>query len=162
MRSTYLAIFQADPDAIAELKTLLAKKLATEELLEADQIAERLFKDPESVSEEDFAKIYKETGREKVIESIENKLAPIVEKFFLKGNPDRDDISWGVFEVMTSDDFFSALNPDTQLHFDSRYSSNFLTESILLPNLTWVSDDREETMNEYKHGYLYAFFTVDN
>lgn len=82
------------------------------------------------------------------------RLTPTIEDF-LKNNPQKNDIDWGVFQVMTSEDFFQ----DFDKNFEDIY---LMPEGIILPNGLWSEEDFEqEDFEKYKDGFLYIFFSID-
>jgi len=160
MRSTYLAIFGAAPATFADLKKLLTDAPTPEERAEAERIAGEALTNPEKLSPDNFEKIFRKDGKVRAAEIFEKKLEPLVNKF-LDENPDIADIAWGVFHVMTSDDFFAQLTPDVALEFKSRYDIDLRPEAILLPDSSWAWDEQEKIMNEHRCGYIYVFFSID-
>lgn len=92
----------------------------------------------------------------------EKRLAPIVDDH-LKDYSEKDDISWYVFRVMTSNDFFEKLDSNQDIPFNQRLNNiNLLPEGIILPNSDWKDDYTEKDIEKYKDGFIFVFFTIDN
>ena len=162
MKTTYLAIFGADPKTFHRFKETLAEKQTPEEREEADRIAEAMFKNPKSIDQTDFDKVFApKNGKERLIGMFENKLKFFVDQM-LESHEDKDDIAWSVQDIVTSDEFFGELNPDTSLPFKNRLDIHRLPERVLLPNGTWSTDELENTLERYRKEYLYVFFFIDN
>jgi len=157
MRSTYLAIVQTDPKGYEAFSVLLREQFSPEEIKVKEEIATRLFTNPESVSESEGARAFAEDGQARARNLFEKKLDKVVKKLF-KNN----ELGWGVFRVMMSGEFFVALNPDTNLSFDVRYPAELHPEGIILPDCTWAKGEFEDVIDGYKTNAIFVFISVDN
>lgn len=102
-----------------------------------------------------------DNGRENAQAWFEKKLAPIVDDR-LRAYSEKDDISWYVFNIMTSNDFFEKLDPNQDIPFSQRISIDLLPNGILMPDSSWKEDYTEKDIEKYKDGYIFVFFTIDN
>lgn len=160
MHTTYLAIFQIDPHSIKTFSELLSQKFSPEEMKEKEEIATRLFTNPESVTEAEYEKALSEDGQARVRNLFQKKLEKVVKRLF-KDHSDGDDLAWGVFRVMMSEDFFASLNPDNLLDFSARYPIDLHPEGIILPDCTLIESDTEEVMRKYKENSIFVFLDID-
>ncbi|MBM3205112.1 hypothetical protein FJZ48_04010 [Candidatus Uhrbacteria bacterium] len=158
MKTTYLAIFTTGKDTLEKFKKMLSSEMTPEEKMEMEAIADRFWKDPKSITEPDLQKMNRMSGKQQLMDGLEGKLKSLVDQHF---KMDGEEVSWGMLDVMTSEEFFYNLNPDESIPLSKRIDFELLPQEILLPDGTWIEDQSKNVLNEYRAGHPYAFFVVD-